>query len=192
MTQSQFMYDLMLELEGIPDEEKFVLMNDYNQFFENKLEEGMTEEEIVNNLRTPHDIARSYKKGKPIPIEGVDSVLTSEQTGKKTLSSVFKFVLLIPVCAVYEVLAAALCAAVMLTVLALCLACAIGGVVSFVSVSLGGGFVLLGIGAVFLTFAFVVLFMLSVRLTADAVKLFPRFMGRVLANKPAERRNSKR
>ena len=78
MTQSQFMYDLMIALNGIPDEEKFVLMNDYTQYFEDKLESGMVEEDIVNSLKAPREIARRYKNGNPIPIDGVESVLTSD------------------------------------------------------------------------------------------------------------------
>lgn len=188
MTQSQFMYELMVELEGVPDEEKFVLMNDYTQYFENKSDSGMSEEDIVKNLSSPKEIARSYKRGKPIPLEGVDSVLTSDLSGDKTALSVLKFVLLIPVCAVYEVLAVGLGVALLAAVLALCMACAVGGVVSFVSVSLGNGFIFLGVGAVFLTFAFVMLFMVVFKFSVDAVKFFPAFMGRVLANKPKNRR----
>ena len=183
MTQSQFMYDLMRELDGVPDEEKFVLMNDYTQYFENHIESGMTEESIIENLKTPHEIACCYKKGKPIPLEGVESVLASEQDGDKTALSVIKFIFLIPVCVVYEAATAAVCAIIVAASLALCLVCAVGGVVSFVSVVLNKGFILLGIGAVILTFAFVMLFMLAVNFTVSAVKLFPRYMGRVLANR---------
>lgn len=187
MTQSQFMYDLMIALEGIPDEEKFVLMNDYTRYFENKLAGGMSEENIVNSLKSPREIARRYKNGNPIPIDGVDSVLTSDPKGKKTFLSVFKFILLLPVCAVYEVIAAAFGIVILAAVLILCMACALGVVVSFVSVALNNGFIFLGIGAVLLTFAFVMLFMLVCRFSVDAVKFLPNLMGRILSNKPKKK-----
>lgn len=187
MTQSQFMYDLMIALEGIPDEEKFVLMNDYTQYFEDKLASGMSEEKITGSLKSPREIARHYKSGNPIPIDGVESVLTSNPQGKKTFLSVFKFILLLPVCAVYEVIAAAFGIALLAAALLLCMACALGGVVSFVSAALNKGFILLGIGAVLLTFAFVMLFMLVFRFSVDAVKFFPAFMSRILSNKPKKK-----
>lgn len=188
MTQSQFMYDLMIALEGVPDEEKFVMMNDYTRYFEDKLAEGMSEESIVSSLKSPREIARRYKNGNPIPIDGVESVLTSNPQGKKTFSSIFKFVLLVPVCAVYEVLAVGFGIVMLAAILVLCMACALGGVVSFVSVALNKGFLLLGIGAVFLTFALVMLFMIVFRFSVDSVKFFPALMGRILSNKPKERK----
>ena len=187
MTQAQFMYDLMIALDGIPDEEKLVLTNDYNQYFEDRLNKGMSEERIVNSLKSPREIARRYKSGNPIPIDGVDSVLTSNPKGNKPASRVIKFILLVPVCGVYEVLAVVLGIALLAVILALCMACTLGVVVSFVSASLNVGFVFMGVGAVCLTFAFVMLFMITLKLSINAVKIFPKFMSRILSNKPKER-----
>lgn len=184
MKQSQFMYELMVELDGVPDEEKLVLMNDYNTYFENKLEGGMSEEQIIEGLKTPHEIARRYKKGKPLPIEGVDSVLTHENQGEKTFFSVVKFIFLIPVCAVYELLVLAFGIAGMALVLALCLACTLFVVVSFVSIPLNMGFIFVGLGCVCLMMAFIMLFIIVIHFMMMLMKLLPNYMGRVLSNTP--------
>ena len=186
MTQAQFMYDLMVYLEGVPDEEKYVLMNDYNQYFENRIQNGDSEETITNSLKPPREIARRYKKGNPIPIEGIESVIPCEQSDNKDFFSILGFILLIPVCIVYEIAAAVFCAALLIAVLALCMSGAVGVIISFVSAALGKGFVLLGLGCVFLTLAFLILFMLTITFAIKAVKYFPNVMKRVLANKRKE------
>ena len=187
MTQAQFMYDLMVYLEGVPDEEKYVLMNDYNQYFENRIQNGDSEETITQFLKPPREIARRYKKGNPIPIEGIDSVIPHEQADNKDFFSILGFILLIPVCVVYETAVIVFCTALLIAVLALCMSGAVGIIVSFVSAALSKGFVLLGLGCVFLTLAFIILFMLTVNFFINAVKYFPNIMKRVLANKQKEK-----
>ena len=187
MTQSQFMYDLMVELEGVPDEDKLVLMNDYNQYFTDRIEGGMSEDDIVSRLRSPKEIAASFKNGTPIPIEGVDSVLIGVQKGNKTPMSVFKFILLIPVCAVYEVFAVSVGLVLLAVTLVLCAVCALASVAAFMSVPLSRGFILLGVGGIFLTFAFVMLCTAVFAGALGAAAKFPGFMGRVLNNRTKER-----
>ena len=187
MTQSQFMYDLMVELDGVPDEDKFVLMNDYNQYFTDRIDEGLSEDDIISKLRSPKEIADGYRNGVPIPIDGVDSVLSSSQRGEKTPLSVLKFVLLIPVCALYEVLAVSVGVILLAAVAALCAAGSLVSVAAFMSASLNTGFMLLGIGGIFLTFAFIMLCAAVFGGALGAVKKFPGFMGNVLHNRTKER-----
>lgn len=186
MTQSQFMYDLMVELEGIPDEDKFVVMNDYTQYFSDSIENGLSEDDIINALRSPKEIADGYKNGTPIPIKGVESVLGNNRKGNKTVQSVFKFILLIPVCALYEVLTVLLGLACLAVTLVLCAVGALASVTAFLSVPLNNGFIFLGFGGIFLTFSCVMLCAVVFKGAVGAVLKFPVFMGKVLNNRKKE------
>lgn len=182
MTQSQFMYELMTELGDLSDEKKYIVMNEYTQYFNEKTESGMSEESIISSLHSPKDIAQSYKSGSPIRLEGVSSVCVSPCEGGKTPLSVFKFILLIPAAAVYITVLSALGLSVLLASFLLCAASVCLSVFSFTVASLQTGFVLLGIGGIFFAFAFL---MLSVVIFKGALRLicfFPALMGRVLRN----------
>ncbi len=182
MTQSQFMYELMVELADIPDEEKVVIMNDYTQFFTEHTEQGMSEENIINALSSPKEIANGYKNGLPLPIEGIESVYINEQSGKVTAISVLKFILLIPVAAIYIPVTAVLGIAILLLSLALCAASVCLSVFSFTVASLQTGFILLGIGGIFFTLAFLILSVVIFKGAIKTVLVFPKLMGRVLKN----------
>lgn len=183
MTQSQFMYELMVELADIPDEEKVVIMNGYTQFFAERTNQGMSEESIIDTLSSPKEIAQGYKNGSPLPIEGVESVYSGEKSGEKTAGSVIKFILLIPVAAIYIPITAVLGLAVLLLSLALCAASVCLTVFSFTVASLQTGFIVLGIGGIFFTLAFLMLCVVIFKGSWKIVLAFPRLMGQVLTNK---------
>ncbi len=185
MTQAQFMYDLMTAVKDLSDEEKYVIMNDYNQYFFDKKEAGLSEEEIVAALPSPKSIAEDYHHGIPTPIDGMDFGSVSENEDKKTPLSILLFILLMPVCAVYEALAVVLGIAAAVVMLALCIAAAFASVGCFGLAGLSRGFILVGIGGLLLTVALVLLSAAMFRAIAAGIAWFPRFMKRVLNNRKA-------
>ncbi len=187
MTQSQFMYDLTVALDGVPDEEKYVLTNDYDRYFSDRLSEGMSEELITQNLSSPAEIARRYKQGDPIPIDGVDSVFVSQKKGKITFLSVCKFILMIPLCIVYEIISVFFGIVLFLISLMLCVGGALFSVAAFMSMSLNIGFLLLGIGGIFLTVSFVMLSGFVILAAVKAVRFLPGKMSVILNNKSGAR-----
>ncbi len=190
MTKSQFMYDLMIGLDGVPDEEKLLVMNDYDLYFSEKISDGMSEEAIVSSLKSPEEIAKGYKTGQPVPIEGVESVLSDLGKGKKTPLSVFKFILLIPVCALYEIFALSLGIVSLIVSLGLCFSGALLSVAAFMSSPLSRWFIVIGIGSIVITFAFVMLVTAVFQGTVRLVRKFPRFMSRILHNCEKERKTT--
>lgn len=182
MTQSQFMYELMTELDGLPDERKYIVMNEYTQYFTEQTENGLSEEGIISSLGSPKEIAQSYKSGSPIRLAGVASVDLSSGESTKTPLSVFKFILLIPAAAVYLPVMTALGLAVLLISLLLCAASVCLTVFSFTVASLQTGFIFLGIGGIFFAFAFVMFCVVIFKGALRLVFFFPKLMGRVLRN----------
>lgn len=182
MTQTQFMYELMVELADIPDNEKVVIMNDYTQLFSESTEQGMSEESIISSLATPKEIAQSYKDGAPLPIKGVDSVYSNEQGGNITASSIMKFILLIPVAIIYVAVTSAFGLVVLLLCLALCAVSVCLSVFSFTVAGLQSGFILLGIGGIFFTLAFLMLCVVVFKGAIKIILKIPKYMGSVLRN----------
>lgn len=183
MTKSQFMYKLMIELSELPDEEKYIVMNDYTQFFEQQISEGIGEAEAVASLASPKEIAEGYLTGNPLPIKGIESIYNKGESGRVTAMSVFKFIALIPVAAIYIPVMSALGIACLLFVMALCVIGICVSVFSFAVMSLEVGFILTGIGGIFFAFSFSLLSVLVFRIFWALVLTFPKFMGRVLKNK---------
>ena len=179
MTQLQFMYELMSALDGLPDEDKYIIKNDYDRYFAEQLEKGVDESEIITALGSPEDIACKYKNGDRAVLEGI---LNEKRQSKKTAGSVAKFILLLPVGAVAVPLTAAACVLLVTVAVLLCIASLALGVFSFTLVSFSPGFIIIGLGLVTLTFAFVMLCIALSKFTAAAVRIFPQFMKRVLEN----------
>ena len=178
------MYELMSELENLPDEEKLAVMNEYNNYFYEKTESGMSENEAAQLLPSPKEIADSYRSGEPYELGG-------EHTEKKQSLSplgVLLFILMIPVCAVYEALAFVMGTGASVVMLALCVAAAFFGVACFGVSALSHGFILLGIGGLFLTVALVLFSAAMFKGIAAAFAWFPRTMGRVLHRKKEARK----
>lgn len=182
MTQSQFMYELMTELSDLPDEEKYVVMNDYNQLFSEQIADGMSEEAVTSALASPQKIAEGYKNGRPLPIVGVQSIYENS-SGKATSLSVFKFICLIPVAIVYVPVTLALGILALLLTAVLCAASVCLSVFSFTVASLQTGFILTGIGGIFFTLTFLLLSVFVFKGAVCMVTAFPKFMGRILKNK---------
>jgi len=179
MTQSQFMFELMSALDGMPDEDKYNITNDYERYFDEQLENGVEESEIIKALGSPEQIAKRYKSGDPIPLDGI---MPQKGKSNKTAGSIAKFILLLPVGAVAVPLIAVICIALVLIAAVICIAALAGGVFSFTLTSFSPGFIMIGLGLVTLTFAFVMLCIALSKFTALAVGAFPRFMKRVLEN----------
>lgn len=174
------MYELMKELNDLPDESKYIIMNDYTEFFSEQEDKGRSAEDIIGGLSSPKQIALGYRNGMPVPIEGITE---SEHTGRRTPLSVLKFVLMLPAAVLYVCVTAAL-GLVMLAVAALlCVGGVALSVYSFAALSLSFGFIIVGIGGVLFTFAFVVLCVSVFRLAVRMVTAFPKYMGRVLYTK---------
>lgn len=181
MTQSQFMYKLMVELTDLPDEKKYVIMNEYTQFFDERLDRGMSEEQIAEALPAPKVIAQAYKDGSPLPIGEMQSIYDGKSSSR-TAASVFKFICLIPVAVLYFPIVTVLGLALFLIAVALCAACVCMSVFSFTAVPLQTGFILTGIGGIFFTLTFLFLSILIFKGVFVLLKIFPAFMGSVLNN----------
>lgn len=190
MTQSQFMYALMTELSDLPDEQKYVIMSDYTQFFSDEIAKGRSEEDIISSLEAPEKIAKDYKNGTSLPPEGVRSIYGDTQCSKVTPLSIFKFVCLIPVAAVYLAVTVTLGLVLLLITVMLCVASVCLSVFSFTVASLQTGFILTGIGAIFFTFTFIFLSVSVFKGAVFTVTIFPKFMGRVLKNKSKNKRKA--
>ncbi len=179
MTQSQFMYELMKELDGMSDEKKYDIMNDYTGFFSEQTDNGRSPEEIISMLHSPKEIAESYKKGKPVEL---DVFASGSEDDTPAYKRVVKFILLIP-CALVIVPLSALAGALLVALsVVLCVAGVAVSVYSFFASSLSFGFIIIGIGGILFTFSFVMLCVSFIQLTAKMVKSFPNYMGRVLNN----------
>ena len=185
MTQSAFMYELMVACESFSDEQKYNIMNDCNQFFFDKKEAGLSEEEIISALPEPKRIAQSYKAGETSVFK--DSEAETDETGATPLG-VFLFVLLIPLCGVYEVLVFVLGLIACVALLAVCIAAAFLSVASFGVSTLSHGFVLVGIGGLFGTVALVLFSAAFFRMIAAAFRWFPSYMGRLLKREKGGRK----
>lgn len=183
MTQAEFMYELMTAVKNLPDEAQYVIMNDYNEFFDIKKSEGLDEEDITALLPSPKVLAAEYRHGMPTPIDGTKMAERAAPPPHVTALSVFLFILLIPVCAVYEIIAFAVGLAFSVLLLALCIAAAFAGVACFGLSALSRGFILLGVGGLILTVAFVMLSAAAFRGFIAALAFFPKFMSRVLWNR---------
>ncbi len=183
MTQSQFMYELMKAVESFPDEKKYTVMSDYDRYFSRKKESGLSDEDIIAALPMPQSIADGYRSGSPFPLdEPTASEFSEKSKGRAAPLGVFLFTLLVPVCAVYEVLDAALSVVAAVIMLALCVAAAFASVACFGVISLSKGFILLGIGGLLITAALVLFSSVLFRLLARSFGAFPRLMKRVLHN----------
>ncbi len=179
MTRSQFMFELMSALDGMPDEDKYNITNDYEKYFDEQLENGVEESEIINALGSPGLIAKRYISGDPIPLDGI---MPQKGKSRKTAGSIAKFILLLPVGAVTVPLTAVVCVVLALIAAAVCIVSLAGGVFSFTLLSFSPGFIIIGLGLIALTFAFVMLCIALSKFTALAVGAFPRFMKKVLEN----------
>lgn len=181
MTQSQFMYELMKAVESFPDEKKYTVMSDYDRYFSRKKEDGLSDEDIISALPMPQSIADGYRSGNPFPLyEQTESEFSENSRGRAAPLGVFLFALLIPVCAVYEVLDAVVSLAAAVIMLALCIAAAFASVACFGVISLSKGFILLGIGGLLITAALVLFSSVLFRLLVRSFGAFPRLMRRVL------------
>ena len=114
--------------------------------------------------------------------------MVSDQNGQKTFLSVLKFILMIPVCFLYEIAAVALGTVLFAAAAALCISAALICVGAFMSVTLDAGFVVFGLGSILLTFSFIMLAVLVFKSLTRAVKFFPNLMGGILRNKKGEQR----
>jgi len=179
MTQSQFMYELMKELDFMSDEKKYDIMNDYNGFFSEQTDNGKSEDEIIDLLRSPKEIAESYRSGMPLSLE----FLTSDSSEHiPAYKRIIKFILLIPCAVVYVPVTAVLGAVLIALSVILCAVGVAVSVYSFSALHLSLGFAVIGIGGIVFTFAFVMLCVAFVQLTSKMVTYFPRYMGRLLGN----------
>lgn len=179
MTQSQFMYELMKELDGIPDESKYIIMNDYSGYFSEQEDKGLSVDDIIAKLGSPEKIALSYKNGVPVLPEEIGEVTDK---GNRTPLSVLKFILMIPAAALYVPLTASLGLVMFSAAAVLCVASIALSVYAFSALSLSFGFIIVGIGGVLFTFSFVMLCVTVCRLAVRMVTAFPKYMGRVLNN----------
>lgn len=176
MTQAQFMYELMIAAKELPDDERLTLMSDYDKYFELHQQDN-----AADALPSPKEIAESYLHGEPIIPEGVGSSQAAyAKKEKATALGVLVFILLIPVCAVYELLIIAAGLVVSVLALAMCAAAAIASTVCFGAASLSIGVVFVGIGGLFITAALVLLSAALFRLIGTAFLFFPGLMSRVL------------
>ena len=179
MTQSQFMYELMSALDGMPDEDKYTIKNECDRYFAQQLEKGTDESEIINGLGSPEAIALRYKHGDRVLLNGI---ITEKKQGKRTAGSVARFILLLPVGAVTVPLTAVMCVLFLMFAVVLCIVSLALGVFSFTLTSFSPGFIIIGLGLLTLTFSFVMLCIALSKFTSAAVRVFPRFMKRVLEN----------
>lgn len=179
MTQTQFMYELMVASESFPDDVKYNIMNDYTRFFHERLEAGQSESEIISQLPSPKSIAEAYASGEPL-LPGESFEESRREASRVTALGVFLFILLIPVCIVYEVLALAAGVTAAVLLLALCVAAAFVSVACFGVTALSRGFILLGIGGIFITVALVLFSVAAFRAIAEGFAWFPKMTGRVL------------
>ena len=179
MTQSQFMYELMKELDGVNDESKYVIMNDYTGFFSEQTDNGRSVDEIIAMLHTPKEIAESYKNGKPFE---PTCIASDTQEKNPAYKRVLKFILLIPCAIVLESLSALAGTLLVLLSVILCIASVAVSVYSFSALSLSFGFIIIGIGGILFTFSFIMLCVASVQLTVKMLTAFPKYMSRVLNN----------
>lgn len=177
MTQSQFMYELMSHANDLPDDEKYALMSEYDRLFTEKKESGMNESEIIAQLPPPEELAHKY-------LQSRGGLSEEQERGKAdhpfTALGVLFFILLIPVLIVYEVLVFTLGLLLAVLMLALCIAAAFGSIAGFGISSLSHGFILLGIGGLFVTVALVLFSAAYFRGAASALAWFPAMMGRTL------------
>ncbi|MBA2853964.1 putative membrane protein [Methanococcus maripaludis] len=61
MNKNEYLNALSNSLSGISESEKEEILYDYNEYFENGLLEGRTEEEISKSLGNPKDISKQIK-----------------------------------------------------------------------------------------------------------------------------------
>lgn len=171
------MYELMKELDGMSDEQKYTVMSDYTSLFDEQTEMGRTEDEIISKLLSPKEIAEGYRSGTPVPLE----LFTSHDEDQlPAFKRVLKFILLIPCAVVIVPLAALAGAALAALSLALCAASVALSVYSFAAVNLSFGFFITGVGGIVFTFSFIMLCVAFVQLTAKMTAWFPKYMGKVL------------
>ncbi len=181
MTQSQFMYDLLVALSDLPDEKKYAAVNDYKQYFEQQISKGRSESDISASLPPPEKIAQGYLSGSPLPIDGVSMAYADDDSGSSAVS-VFKFICLIPVAIVWEPIVAVLGAALLIVTALLCVAGVVVAVFAFHAVTLGAQFVLIALCGVCCTVAFLLFTLVLFKVFIKAVTLLPRFMRGVLKN----------
>lgn len=184
MTQSQFMYKLMVELAELPDEKKYVIMNDYNRFFSENLEKGLSEEQITEKLQSPVIIAQSYKDGSPLSLTGIDSIYNGEKS-KRTAASTFKFICLIPAAIILFPLITFLGLTLFLLSAGLCVVGVCIGVFSFTVASIQIGFIFMGVGGIFFTLCFLFLSIFILKVAFFILKSFTSFMKDILHNRKA-------
>lgn len=183
MTQSQFLYQLMKELDEFPDEMRYMIVNDYAFYYGEQLEKGLSEEQISKNLYSPKEIAESYKNGQPLTPTGTDSIYKSDREKSRTALSIFKFICLIPVAIIYMPVASVLGLALFLCTICLGIISVCVSVFSFTVSGINLGFIFTGIGGIFFTAAFVFLSIIIFKSALALIRAFPEFMGRVLNNK---------
>ena len=193
MTQAQFMYELMTAVHHLSDEAQYIIMQDYNEFFFNKKEEGLSEDEIISILPSPKTIAAEYKDGgMPLPVDGMKMTERAQPPSKPTALSTFLFILLIPLCVVYELLMLIGSIICVVLLFALCVAFALVSVGCFSICSLSAGFVVLGIGALIVTTAGVLLSAGMFKALWAGFLWFPKYINRVRLNKTKHRAGGKR
>lgn len=179
MTQSQFMYELMKELDGMSDEQKYDIMNAYTGLFSEQTERGISEQEIVDMLHSPKEIADSYLNGTPVPL---DLFISQNENRQSKHKNILKFIMLMPCAVIYVPVTAMIGAALVLLSVILCTVSIAVSVYSFSAAHLSFGFIIIGAGGIIFTFSFVMLCVIFVRLTGMMVTYFPKYMSRVLNN----------
>lgn len=83
MNKTSFMQTLYSNLSGIPENEKNEIMYDYEEHFRMAKEQGRTEEDTVNSMGDPVQIARQFRAGYTV------NVANSNKTSGNLLRAVF-------------------------------------------------------------------------------------------------------
>ena len=179
MTRSRFMFELTTALSFLPEEERCTVTSEYDHFFDSKAAQGESESDTIASLPSPEKIAESYKKGDPYSPGGEDIVIGRRQN-RPTVLGVFLFILLIPVCVVYEAVMLALIIITAVVFIAACVAVIFASAACLGAIPLSRGFILLGVGGLLIAVALTLYGVALLRLIASAAGKMPALMKRVL------------
>ena len=67
MNKDEFLARILSRLEGLPDEDIQQSVDYYSEIIEDKVEDGMTEEEAIQAIGSPEDIAEQILMDTPLP-----------------------------------------------------------------------------------------------------------------------------
>ena len=176
MTRSQFMYELMLAVSDFPDEEKFQIKNEFDDYFSQKNAEGISENDIIESLPKPSDIANSFISGEPFHPGKI-----IEKTSV-TPKSILIFSLLVPVCILYEILVFVLGTIIIVLLLSACAAFAFAGTACFGGSGLSIGFIFAGIGGILITISLVLFSASFINFMGSGFAWFPIYKKKILNN----------